>query len=556
MRNKTFYLFLFMGLLFLGLCDSHGRSLFMFGEDSTKTPAAVCDIAFWDMTASTVLPANKNEANLIVVQAMNKTSYSYRWYFGDGIMDTGRTVIHSYQQPGSYWVSLSVFDSANGSYCQDAQYILVKVGQAPGDSSNFPDCDATFSLRNHHPTTDSSSGNILVGLEAFRRGYSTYQWDFGDSTMGMGASISHAYKKEGNYRVQLLVKDTSDKGCIFKKQVLVTKDYIGLYDSLTSPIPSIACNPFIAHTSKGDTLIAWDDSPLYANPILFPDSIFIVVDSLRLDKPIYVGPSTFWKWDFGDGEEAIGSSIQHVFLLPGTYKVRVTKTIVHPTCPSCETFVYYPPITCVDSFTVSINTSPASALCEAPIRHSLTMNTLSVGTVVSTSSLNDTVTTVTWDWGDSTRSTGDTASHMYSKAGTYVVTCTKSVTKDPCLRFIGHCTQPVWLICEKKSPFDIYIDKDSISTVTGFEDIAIENENVVRFYPVPVQGILYLQIQNAQEPLSLQLFGSSGTLVHETSTVKLGVQEIDLRHLPNGMYMYTLTSSQGMVSKGKLTVAR
>lgn len=39
------------------------------------------------------------------------------------------------------------------------------------------------------------------------RSVDSWQWDFGDGTVGEGASVSHAYKKHGHYTIRLLVTD-------------------------------------------------------------------------------------------------------------------------------------------------------------------------------------------------------------------------------------------------------------------------------------------------------------------------------------------------------------
>lgn len=120
---------------------------------------------------------------------------SYIWAFGDGQTTTTASPGHSYNNPGTYDVTLI---AANGG-CRDTikktAYITVQLPMA-----SFKD---SFSCGNKltHYFIDSSVGA------------NTYSWDFGDgNTSTTTGSVSHTYASAGIYNVVLRVVNTAS-GC-------------------------------------------------------------------------------------------------------------------------------------------------------------------------------------------------------------------------------------------------------------------------------------------------------------------------------------------------------
>ena len=122
----------------------------------------------------------------------------YRWDFGDGGSAQGQTVSHAYSEVGTYFVRLTLVDSAGRTTSISRS---VAVGQAPAPTANF-----TFSPANPQPNDDVRV-NAGASLPAPGRTIVSYAWDFGDGTSGSGLQASHRYTQARTYNVTLTVTD-------------------------------------------------------------------------------------------------------------------------------------------------------------------------------------------------------------------------------------------------------------------------------------------------------------------------------------------------------------
>ncbi|MEN2993070.1 MAG: PKD domain-containing protein [Bacteroidia bacterium] len=118
---------------------------------------------------------------------------SVEWNFGDGSprsYDRGRTVSHTYTQPGLYRVHLAVNSQTCGYSIAEK---LVRIYDAPPTLSDL---------------NVSVSGNTLsysvVATEA-----DSVVWEFGDGNSARGLSGTHTYTTAGNYTVRV----TAYNGC-------------------------------------------------------------------------------------------------------------------------------------------------------------------------------------------------------------------------------------------------------------------------------------------------------------------------------------------------------
>lgn len=124
-------------------------------------------------------------------------NYDYYWDFGDGNTSTLVYPWHQYSTPGTYYVCLTVIDSAAG--CSDTQCYYFTVS-APNS------CNAYFYLFQDSLNTGTyyawnmSTGNNL-----------TYHWDFGDGNTSSSAYPVHVYTTPGIYSLCLTVSNGS--GC-------------------------------------------------------------------------------------------------------------------------------------------------------------------------------------------------------------------------------------------------------------------------------------------------------------------------------------------------------
>ena len=112
---------------------------------------------------------------------------SYVWNFGDGQSGSGQNTTHTYAQPGTYQVTLSV---DCGGHCTDEITKTVSVYGLP--SSNF----TYTTVCKGNPTQFTSTATPPQGQQI-----NSYQWNFGDGQTGTGQTVSHTYAQAGNYNV-------------------------------------------------------------------------------------------------------------------------------------------------------------------------------------------------------------------------------------------------------------------------------------------------------------------------------------------------------------------
>jgi hypothetical protein len=153
----------------------------------TMTPAAPAD------HEPVLFDASTSES------AANNPIRSMRWNFGDGDTGEGRTAVHSYDAPGVYVVTLTVFDAFNRS-ASTSQTISVGAGVGPTASFVF---SPTEPMPSQQVNFNASSSTAAPG-----RRIVSYVWDFGDgSPTASGVQASHTYTVVGTYVVTLVVTD-------------------------------------------------------------------------------------------------------------------------------------------------------------------------------------------------------------------------------------------------------------------------------------------------------------------------------------------------------------
>ena len=148
----------------------------------------------------------------------------YVWDFGDGATTShyNPTISHTFSQPGTYQVRLTVTDRCNGVSPQDMAVVTVT---AP---DNLPPVANAGSDR----TVNRGATTYFNGGQSFDPDgtIASYQWNFGDGQNASGISVGHTYSVVGTYTVTLTVTDN-----------------LGLSDNDTATVtvtePSQAFNP-------------------------------------------------------------------------------------------------------------------------------------------------------------------------------------------------------------------------------------------------------------------------------------------------------------------------
>jgi gliding motility-associated-like protein len=123
---------------------------------------------------------------------------SYLWSFGDGNTSTDITPTHTYGDPGTYFVTLTV-TTPNGCSSDATGAGQVIVHATP---------TASFTASPWSTTFDSPTIDLTAQTGA---GIVSYAWDLGDGDQENGAQVSHTYGDVGAFVVTLEVTDLN--GC-------------------------------------------------------------------------------------------------------------------------------------------------------------------------------------------------------------------------------------------------------------------------------------------------------------------------------------------------------
>ncbi len=202
---------------------------------------------------------------------------TYTWDFGDGNTGTGVTANPMYNTAGVYVVTLVVDDGNGGSATETINITVIDNSPQPPTAS----IDANpISGAAPLVVTFDGSGSFDPNGDAL-----TYTWDFGDGNGGSGASISHTYTNVGVYIATLTVDDGNGG-----------TDQVSVTITVTNS-PPMAC--FTSTNTSGN-------APL----------VTTLDASCSSDSD---GDALTYTWDFGDGNAATGSIVNHSYTNIGSY---------------------------------------------------------------------------------------------------------------------------------------------------------------------------------------------------------------------------------------------
>ena len=283
----------------------------------------------------------------------------WSWTFGDGGSSTAQNPSYTYNNAGTYSVTLTVSSSSQG--CNDG---ITKTGYItvnPAPVAQFVGS----------PT--SGTEPLTVNFTDQSTDATSWSWDFGD---GVGTSTaqnpSYTYNSAGTYTVTLTA--TNACGSDIEQKV----DYISV-NPCVAPIADFSGAP-----TSGTAPLTVDFSDLST------------------------GNPTSWSWDFGDG---VGTSTaqnpSYTYDAAGTYTVTLTAT------NACGSDV----ATKVDYITVSPPPPPTADFSGSPTTGNAPLTVdfadLSTGNPTSWS----------WDFGDGVGTSNvQNPSYTYDNPGSYTVT--------------------------------------------------------------------------------------------------------------------------------------
>ncbi len=124
---------------------------------------------------------------------------SYKWDFGDGSTMQLPANTHTYAEPGTYVVTLTVTDNEGLSSSENA---TVAIQSPQGNRPPTANAGGPYYAGLGKPIQFDGSGSKDPdgSLESF-------VWDFGDGESGTGIVVSHTYARPGAYTARLMVQD-------------------------------------------------------------------------------------------------------------------------------------------------------------------------------------------------------------------------------------------------------------------------------------------------------------------------------------------------------------
>lgn len=307
---------------------------------------------------------------------------SWFWTFGDGNTSSEINPLHIYAGTGTYNATLTITD-LNG--CSNTLTKQVQVSNKPTAlfTTNAPACSGTPVMFNDISSTQN--GTIT-----------SWHWDFGDGTTAVvnapaNPDVTHLYAMPGIYNVVLSISTSTDCEASFTSAV------------------SILSAPVSAFSTTGNC---------YGQPTQFTD----------LSQAGGTLAIVSWYWNFGDASSGINNTSYlqnpaHLFSHAGTFTV----TLITENQSGCTNTL---------TQTVTISEKPGvGILVSNPTCFGTPVGFSADPTMTNTSQ----VSTYEWDFGDGSAPSPLAApEHLYTQAGTYIVTltitnlngCENSVSKE------------------------------------------------------------------------------------------------------------------------------
>ena len=168
-------------------------------KDSVIFPIRVKPSVIPDYTVNNIPQCfNVNQFTFTEGSTLNKGTYTYRWEYGDGNKDSGKTVKHRYTDTGLFYVRLITKTNLN---CLDTMIKTVRVLPMPKAKFSVPDTNQCLSTNKYN-----ISNNTTINW-----GKLSAYWTFGDGSNSLVYSPSKSYAAIGRYLVTLYAK--SNFGC-------------------------------------------------------------------------------------------------------------------------------------------------------------------------------------------------------------------------------------------------------------------------------------------------------------------------------------------------------
>ncbi|MFK8006955.1 MAG: PKD domain-containing protein [Saprospiraceae bacterium] len=352
----------------------------------------------------------------------NTTSWNWSFPGGNPSSSTEQNPSVTYDNAGTYSVTLEAINATGNSIVTQTDFILVNDVPTASFSQNINGLNVDF-------TNTSTNGN-------------SYNWDFGDGNSSTDLSPSHTYGMDGTYEVILSVTNNCGTVTTMTTVTIVTSPTAGFGANVTNgcadltvqfsdqsstnatswnwsfiggnPSSSTEQNPTVTYENAGTysviltvTNAAGNNQVEQMNYIVVDD---IPVAGFTADANAYnvdftntSTNATSYNWDFGDGNTSAETNPSHTYVNDGMYDVVLIAT------NSCGSITF--------TQTINISNTPTANWTSGP----------SVGCTPLTiqfqnqSSNNSTSWEWTFDGGTPSTSTEQSPTVVYNNSGTFSV---------------------------------------------------------------------------------------------------------------------------------------
>ncbi len=263
---------------------------------------------------------------------LNGQGLTYTWFIDGRPVANGPTYDFSSEEPGTYIVSVRVYNAGTVSACNSSQrQVRIKVNAQPYAEIEYDSLFQTGEYLTFSATNVSDPDQDELSFE----------WDglgvvSSDITSG---EVVVSHMATGTFDITLTVNDNTETQ---NSTYSVTRSY-----TVAPPAPEPEPEIVTADSAITDTTTNDPDTetvttnsqetvtpPVVAPPVFVPQTIinaprvssaskvaFALDDSLSSPED---NAGAEYEWDFGDGTTASGENPDHLYETPGTYAVNVT----------------------------------------------------------------------------------------------------------------------------------------------------------------------------------------------------------------------------------------
>jgi PKD repeat protein len=422
----------------------------------------------------------------------NHDIVSWLWHFGDGGISDNHAPTHTYDQPGTYEVCLTIHDNTG---CEDTYCTVITVEPVNNDcqaSFNWEQVDSSLTV---HFFNNSSSPHDII----------SFIWHFGDGHVADGPNPTHTYEHSGSYEVCLTIHDNAN--CVSTWCTVVTIE-----------ASASECQAYFSYEQQPNTLtVFFNDTSYSSNTIVS------------------------WLWHFGDGGVSDNPNPHHTYAHGGTYEVCLTIHDDHG---------------CTDTHCYPVVVEGVQEQCHAVFSWDVDSTGLTVYfTNMSTNTTPN--TTYLWTFGDGTESTEENPVHTYDHFDNYTVCL---YLNDPDIDCENHVCHIVHVNIAGGANQGIAIPFAAHNDLRAKEADIPATQHIITIYPNPAVSsatIGYDLTSEADVRIDVSdLYGNQLIQVVNTREVKGAYDHtLHLSDLYPGIYMVRVMINDEIQVK-KITVTR